>query len=324
MSEDVEEDVQEVQRNPDHKVTILKLSGSVITEVSPVPMTVLALKMQIADLTGTPVLLQKLINSDGVDVLEDGTGLNDENHEMMLVIDETNMWMWDWHDNPSSEQIQVDGPHARCPRLRSDFVNVLTKEPIRNGRHYFEFVMHFIGDEQSCGVVNDNTQAGNLHSLRSLTAWTYYPGRMGTTRGTIVDGLGALHAKGKAVKAFKKLRESGDIIGMLVDMDRAAIAFSLNGELQGACPIEVDKPLYVITHLDTPRDYVELRKPNLHEAPPDHLEALSGALLDISQGSHLRYGYHSGEEDEEDDYVSMDDDEESGNEGSGSDRVDTR
>eukprot|EP00971_Amphidinium_carterae_P297704 5914902-Amphidinium_carterae.1 len=224
--------------------------------------------MQIADLTGTPVLLQKLINSDGVDVLEDGTGLNDENHEMMLVIDETNMWMWDWHDNPSSEQIQVDGPHARCPRLRSDFVNVLTKrqrkaavdvhfqsgfacptvrlacvgEPIRNGRHYFEFVMHFIGDEQSCGVVNDNTQAGNLHSLRSLTAWTYYPGRMGTTRGTIVDGLGALHAKGKAVKAFKKLRESGDIIGMLVDMDRAAIAFSLNGELQGACPIEVDKP----------------------------------------------------------------------------------
>ena len=36
----------------------------------------------------------------------------------------------------------------RCPNLRSDFVNVLTREPIRSGIHYFEFVMHKIGDEQ--------------------------------------------------------------------------------------------------------------------------------------------------------------------------------
>eukprot|EP00971_Amphidinium_carterae_P183695 3646445-Amphidinium_carterae.1 len=178
--------------------------------------------------------------------------------------------------------------------MTRDFVNVLTKEPIRAGRHYFEFVMHFIGDEQACGVVNDPTQAGPFHNLRMLRAWTYYCGRMrrALNAGNIKDGLGALHAKGKAITEFKKLKQSGDVIGMLVDMDRAAVAFSLNGELQGACPIEVDKPLYVITCVDTPKDHVELRKLNLHDAPPSHLQSLEGALLDISTGWSLSSGQY--------------------------------
>eukprot|EP00971_Amphidinium_carterae_P131376 2602201-Amphidinium_carterae.1 len=200
--QETETDAEVVLRNPDNKVSVVKLSGAVITEVAPVPLTILALKTEIEQLTGTPVLLQKLIKFGDVDVLDDGAALEDESCDMMLIIDETNMWMWDGDNNPDAHQIEIEGSHARCSKLRTDFVNVLTKEPVRNGRHYFEFVMHHIGDEQSCGVVNDETQAGSRYSLRSLTAWTYYPGRMrrGFGTGTIKDGLGALHAKGKAVK----------------------------------------------------------------------------------------------------------------------------
>ena len=53
--------------------------------------------------------------------------------------------------------------------------------------------------------------------------------------------------QGRAVAGFKKLKRSGDVIGMLVDMEAGALAFSLNGELQGACPIPTDRPLYVLS-----------------------------------------------------------------------------
>mmetsp|Transcript_35980 Transcript_35980/g.84311 ORF Transcript_35980/g.84311 Transcript_35980/m.84311 type:complete len:343 (+) Transcript_35980:102-1130(+) len=291
-----EEEKQEALRNPENSVTVFKMSGAMLAQISPVPVNVWRLKKKVEEKTETPLLLQSFVKFGDVAVFDDGQLLEDESLEVILVIDETNMWMWDLENNPCREMLEIEKNHAKCPKIRCDFVNVFTREPIRQGRHYFEFVMHHIEDEQSCGVAADIGQAGNRHSLRSLTAWTYYPGRMGSRSGSIRDGLGALHAQGKAVKEFKKLKPNGDVIGMLVDMEAKAIAFSLNGELQGACPIPVDKPLYVITHLDDRKDYVELRKPNIHEAPPDHLEALSKELLDISKG--LRLGYFSYHDDE--------------------------
>lgn len=158
---------------------------------------------------------------------------------------------------------------------------------MRNGIHYIEFVMHHIGDEQWCGVVANKSQAGSKFGGRSLKAWTYYCGRINSSGGTITDGKGALQAQGIAVKEFDKLRQSGDIIGMLVDLESGALAFDLNGKLQGACAIP-RQPMYILTHVDTPRDHVELRKPSLADAPPANLEALTGALLDISRGQKLR------------------------------------
>eukprot|EP00971_Amphidinium_carterae_P205894 4086219-Amphidinium_carterae.1 len=83
----------------------MKMNGSVAVEVSPVPLTIESLKLKIEKHTGTPVLLQKLIKFGDVDVLEDLAALQDENYEMMLVIDETNMYMWDRSNNPSSNEI---------------------------------------------------------------------------------------------------------------------------------------------------------------------------------------------------------------------------
>merc|ERR1711904_382785 len=125
------------------------------------------------------------------------------------------MYTWNVQDNPSANQLLVEGASTlTCPSIRTDYINVLTKEPVRNGVHYFEFVMHWIGDEQSCGLVSDPRHAGPRASLRTLKGWTYYCGRVGCSWNSLRDGKGALHALGNAVVEFKKLNSEGDVIGM--------------------------------------------------------------------------------------------------------------
>lgn len=248
--------------------------------------------------TSVPVALQKLIELEGTHVFLDGQQLTSESLKVLMMTDETELFSWDLHSNPDNAVLDLEGTSiVTCPRLRSDYLNVLTREPIRKGVHYFEFVMHHIGDEQWCGLVADSGLAGTRADGRtvSLKGWTYYCGRMGSERGDIRDGKGALHARGRAVKEFQKLRPSGDVIGMLADLELGAVAFDLNGELQGACAIPTNTPLWLVTHLDRPRDKVELRKPCLADAPPTNLEALRGALLDISSGSQMRFERFDGD-----------------------------
>jgi len=253
-----------------------------------VPLSIRELKIAIMEQTSVPAGLQKLVEFGGCHIYEDSQTLKGESLSIVMVTDESAMFSWNVDGNPNKEYLRTDEPSIlTCPSLRTDYCNVLTKEPITQGVHYFEFVMHHIGDEQWCGVLSNPKQAGSRCSGRSLTAWTYYAGRVGSSSGSIRDGKGALHAEGRAVVEFKALRSTGDVIGMLVDMVAGAIAFDLNGELQGACAIPTDKPLYVITHVDTPKDKVELRKPCLMDAPPANLEAMKGALLNISSGMKL-------------------------------------
>ncbi|CAE7394779.1 UVR8 [Symbiodinium pilosum] len=131
--------------------------------------------------------------------------------------------------------------------------------------------------------------AGSRVNGRSLLAWTYYCGRANRRHGTMHNGTGGLHACKTAVAEFEKACDPGNVIGMLVDVDKRVVAFDLDGRVQGACEIPGEKPLYVITQMDTPWDHVELRKPSLEEAPPANLEALTGALLDASKGEALHW-----------------------------------
>jgi len=289
----------------DGTVTVYNLPGAVLTTVSPVPPSIRELKIAIMEKISVPAGLQKLVEVGGCHVYEDKETLKGESLSVVMVIDETAMFSWNVDGNPNKDYLGLDEPSIlTCPNLRSDYCNVLTKEPITQGVHYFEFVMHHIGDEQWCGVVSNPHQAGTRFSGRSLTAWTYYAGRMGSRSGSIRDGKGALHVEGRAVVEFTALRSTGDVIWMLVDMVAGAIAFDLNGDLQGACAIPTDKPLYVLTHVDTPKDKVELRKPCLMDAPPPNLEAMKGALLNVSNGEKLWGHYNDSqmpESDSEDD-----------------------
>merc|ERR1712216_442117 len=102
---------------------------------------------------------------------------------------------------------------------------------------------------------------------------------------------GALEALGRHLKTAEFVKRSDSIIGMLVDCEKGAAAFDLDGTIQGACEIPKNTPLWVLTHVDTPKDHIELRKPSLQDAPPANFEALKGALLDVSRGTVMNRNY---------------------------------
>ena len=259
------------------------MAGAVLVELNPAPSSLLELTQEVEKATGIPRALQKLVKEGDV-ITEDA---NFEGWELLCVKDETPMYTWD-AKNPEADQLVIVGSSVRSPNLKTDYVNVLTQEPIRSGLHYYEFVMHKIGDEQWCGVTMTPETAGSKYDGRSLEAWTYYCGRQRSGwAGSITDGKGALHANGKAIKEFEKACKDGNVINMLVDADTRVVAFALDGRIQGACKIPGSEPLYVMTHMDTPIDFVELRKPMLEDSPKEVLHALTGALLDLEKGDKL-------------------------------------
>lgn len=260
------------------------MAGAVIVELQPVPTKLQELREEIERASGIPIALQKLVKDGAVITLD--AELGTEGCDLLCVTDETPMFTWD-AANSGSDQLKIKGGVVRSPGLRGDYCNVLTQEPIRRGIHYYEFVMHHVGDEQWCGVTMDHATAGSRFDGRSLNAWTYYCGRQRSSGGSIKDGKGALHAQGKAIQEFEKACAPGNVINMLVDADARVLAFALDGRVQGACKIPGSEALYVMTHMDTREDHVELRKPMLEDSPKEVLEALTGALLDIEKGEKL-------------------------------------
>lgn len=280
-------------------VTVRSLAGELLAQLSSVPNNVGDLKATLEKITGIPQARQQLVND--TQILRAREQLHSGSTPLELVLittqDETPMYSWDVKAalrTCGSEDVRIDfednnSNTIKARRLRFDYINVLTQEPIRSEAHYFQFIMHQIGDEQWCGVAADRNQAGPRLSGRELNAWTYYCGRQGSSRNSLVDGKAAFHAERRALKEFAKPRANkSDVIGMLVDMNKSALAFDLNGKFQGACAIP-NQPLYVITHLDEPGDCVELRKLFSEDAPEESQKALTDDLLDMTSGQHLSY-----------------------------------
>jgi len=175
------------------------------------------------------------------------------------VVDESPHFTWDIASNPGSQLLGGSGGTVRyTDDRRYDYVNVLTQEPVREGFHYFEFVMHTVGDEQWCGVTPHQERAG--HRGESAGGWFYYSGRRHAATGALDAG----HER-KSVKSLDHVKD-GDTIGMLLDLEDGIIAFTLNGTVQGACAT-AKCPLYLSTSLDAADDKVELRKPPVQDAP---------------------------------------------------------
>jgi len=255
-------------------VRVQSLVGRPVAAVSPVPDTVGALKAELETHCGVPAGLQRLLR--GLELLADGDALGAEDACLTLVVDESPLYSWDVAGNPNRGLLGGCGTEVVFEEEDCDYVNVVTREPVRSGRHFFEFVMHQLGDEQWCGVCADRSRAGN-HGSRD--GWFYYSGRR--SKGS----WGALHApcERQALGRFAHVA-SGDVIGLVLDVDEGAAAFALNGALQGACAVPRE-PLYLTTSLDRAQDRVELRKPPLADAPPEALAALAGPLLGVQATS---------------------------------------
>mmetsp|Transcript_24887 Transcript_24887/g.45685 ORF Transcript_24887/g.45685 Transcript_24887/m.45685 type:complete len:359 (-) Transcript_24887:238-1314(-) len=293
---------------PVESVTVTALSGDVVAVVTPFPNSVAELRTAIAAQSGVPALQQQLIHNEGV--LEEEDALSEGMTNLTLIVDERPLATWDIDNNPDCKQISGHEGHVEFTDAATDYVLVLTKAPVHAGRHYFEFVMHRIGDEQWCGVVTDASRAGHscgeaIYSYRKGSrkpGWFYYCGRRAVFHReeavTLQDGAGSpavsdagkkgndgcasLHAgeERNAVKLFASVGD-GDVIGMLVDIDLGSLIFLCNGEVQGGCKIP-QQPMYLSTCLDRMEDHVELRKLPLSQAPPQAIEALNGTLYPLN------------------------------------------
>jgi hypothetical protein len=212
---------------------------------------------------GIPSALQRLL--DGHEILSDDEDTVIAESHLTFVLDESPYITWDVAGNPDRSLIKVDGYTVTFENERHDYVNVITQAPIRSGVHFFEFIMHELNDEQWCGLTANKNRAGYRGSS---AGWFYYSGRRWGR------SVGALHAPNERafVKEFAKV-QSGDVVGMLVNMELGTLVFILNNILQGSCRVPKE-PLYLTTSVDVQGDRVELRKSPIADAPKDAHEAL--------------------------------------------------
>jgi len=196
--------------------------------------------------------------------------------EVGEVATQHSWYVWDVRGNPLHILLEDDDGVLKFGSGHLvDYCNVLTRDPVRSGAHFVEFVMHRIGDEQWCGVTDDPRQAGSAVSGRNLHAWSYYCGRRNNQRAGSEDHA-ALHADKVRVQDFHPVK-NGDAIRMLLDVDQGALVFLLNGEIQGACPVPSSTSLYFMTHLDEGGDSVELRELPMSETPEAVFRAAADA-----------------------------------------------
>jgi hypothetical protein len=235
---------------------VRSVAGNVLAQVAPAPETAGALREMLEAECGVQADCQKLLL--GPRVLQDDEAIGPDASELMLVVDETPLFHWDFLSNPDATLLSGSGPDVLFATGAYDYVNVITQSPVRRGEHYFEFVMHVVGDEQWCGVALSTERAG--HRGGRARGWFYYSGRR-------YHSQGALHAERErhSVMDFEHV-VNGDVIGMLLDTEQRRLVFFLNGRLQGGCEVPA-QPLYLSTSLDEEGDHVELRKLPLEQAP---------------------------------------------------------
>jgi len=257
-------------------VTLTTLSGGIVLDMSPAPATIADVKVAVCESAGVPLALQKILLGDVL--LEDTCKLDKASANLTFILDESPLFSWDITSNPEGKLLSGMGGDVCYSTGTYDYVNVITQEPVRRGFHYFEFVMHKIGDEQWCGVTLQKERAGRMGG--SIPGWFYYCGRRFEEEGEFTVN----HERNR-VKKFEHVRD-GDVIGMMLDADEGILVFTLNGRLQGAGEVPKE-PLYLTTCLDREEDRVELRKPPLQDSPLD-LTAVRNLSLDYTISSDSR------------------------------------
>jgi len=228
--------------------------------LSTLPETIRELKDDVHSSRGIPIVFQRIL-SDGAELPDDCQLLCPERKRVLVltwVCDESPLFWWDIAGNPDGMLLSGSRELVRYESGEYDYVNVITQEPVRTGVHYFEFIMHRIGDEQWCGVSPSKLRAGRRGG--GALGWHYYCGRR-------QGRSGALHARAerRSIAKFAHVKD-GDTIGMLLHTGMHLLAFTLNGVLQGACTIPAE-PMYLSTVLDVEEDSVELRKQAVEDFP---------------------------------------------------------
>jgi len=243
---------------------VRNLAGDLLLEMESESMV--HLKQKVSEVCGVPEALLKVVKDNealgNLLDLEEIT-VTDEVVELMVLVDDSPCYSWDIAGNPDSEFLKSGASEVvefvnpdTC--LHPDYVNVLSQSPIEKGVHFVEFILHSLGDEQWCGVTFCPSRAGRRGE--QAPGVYYYCGRRSSGQGH----LDVLRERNH-VMPFAHVK-SGDAIGLLLDANRGAVLFSLNGVFQGGCKLPL-RPVYLSTSLDVYGDCVELRKHPAEDFP---------------------------------------------------------
>lgn len=247
-------------------VRLRNLAGVLLRELEPESLEHLRLEAA-TSLEVRPELVRLVLDGQPLDfgALVEGT-------ELLALVDPTACYRWELEQNPDQVYLRAVGASVEMREgfPIPDYVNVLTQVPIERGRHYVEFLMHAVHDEQWCGVTMSKERAGACGE--AVKGFYYYSGRRSHPCGHL-DAL----SERKHVMQFEHV-QSGDVIGLLVDFDQQAIVFTLNGRLQGGCGMP-PVPLYFCTALDEQGDAVELVRRPVEDFPYELKEVMASGLF---------------------------------------------
>lgn len=240
------------------QIRVRNLAGNLLLKLT-LPESLEELKERASAVCGMPPgLLRFVKDNEPLKSLEDITG----GMELMMMVDESPYYSWNIAGNPDSHFLTGSDTTVEFFDLKNmsapDYVNVLSQVPIQQGVHFVEFIMHSLQDEQWCGVTCFASRAGCRGG--DVPGCYYYSGRRHHGQGA----LDLIRERNHRM-TFAHVK-SGDTIGLLLDADRGAALFSLNGAFQGGCRLP-QRPMYFCTALDVYKDSVELCQRPWEEFP---------------------------------------------------------
>eukprot|EP00438_Fugacium_kawagutii_P028527 Skav222524 [mRNA] locus=scaffold2875:43364:44281:+ [translate_table: standard] len=249
-------------------IRVRNLAGALVLETSHSD-SLEELQKKTSEACGAPAGILRFVKDN-----EPLTTLENVTDEVVLIVDESPYYSWEIARNPDRQYLKgseamvefVDPQNLSHP----DYVNVLSQVPIEQGVHFVEFVMHSLMDEQWCGVTFFDERAGCRGG--NVPGCYYYSGRRSSHTGHLDASRERNH------RLCMEHVKSGDTIGLLLDANRGAALFSLNGIFQGGSKLP-KRPMYLCTALDVYGDLVELKRRDPEEFPVQLEEAMKTPLF---------------------------------------------
>ncbi|CAE7569403.1 Ankrd7 [Symbiodinium sp. CCMP2456] len=197
-----------------------------------------------------------------------------QSKDALLIMGEEMAYFSHWNSVGYEDQVLFDGvsvlfdgqgDHTRRGRL--DYVNVYGRQAVTDGQQYYEFKVRRVVCNLYLGLIVPEAvqvkDGSHDYGGGQFDRWCV---RLKPQYKKNEVMLGS-----KTVKIKAPLQPHSNTIGMLVDMTKRAVLFSLNGELLHDPVCDLPETLYLMATLDTEGDHFEVSQPS---PPPKTVEAL--------------------------------------------------
>ena len=186
-----------------------------------------------------------------------------QSKDALLIMGEEMAYFSHWNSVGYEDQVLFDGvsvlfdgqgDHTRRGRL--DYVNVYGSQAFTDGQQYYEFKVRKVVCNLYLGLIVPEAvqvKAGS-HDGDDFDRWCVRL-KPQYRKNDLMFG-------NKTIKIKEALQPHSNTIGMLVDMTKRAVLFSLNGELLHDPVCDLPETLYLMATLDTEGDHFEVSQPS--------------------------------------------------------------